>query len=73
MPTLGYGGVAYGGQIEAIAAPTTQMTSQGRPNNGNIQMLNPNDQGNVNSTPVNSTGGTETRPLNVALLPIIKS
>lgn len=87
VPTVGYAGVAYGSQREAIAVPTSQMTSQGRPNNGTIRMLDPDNQGDSNSTPVVANGshthninGTatltggdlETRPYNIALLPCVK-
>jgi microcystin-dependent protein len=71
MPTVGYAGVSYGTQREAIAVPTNQMTSSGRPNNGTIQMEDPDNQVS-GSTPVRLAGGTESRPVNVALLPIIK-
>jgi microcystin-dependent protein len=70
MPTIGYQ-AAFGGQREAIAVPTNQMNSQGRPNNGTIQMEDPDNQVS-GSTPVRLAGGTESRPVNVALLPIIK-
>jgi microcystin-dependent protein len=72
MPTVGYAGVQYGSQREAIAVPTTQMTSTGRPNNGTINMLEPDLQ-RPGSTPVVDAGGTEARPRNIALLPIIKN
>lgn len=72
MPTVGYAGVQFGGQREAIAVPTSQMTSSGRPNNGTIQMEDPDNQV-VGSTPVRLAGGTEARPVNIALLPIIKN
>lgn len=72
MPTVGYAGVQFGGQREAIAVPTSQMTSSGRPNNGTIQMEDPDNQVS-GSTPVRLAGGTESRPVNYALLPIIKN
>lgn len=72
-PTVGYAGVSFGTQREALAVPTYQMTSSGRPNNGNIQMLNPNDQNNSNSTPVNSNGSaTETKPVSSTVQYLIK-
>lgn len=72
-PTVGYAGVQFGSQREALAVPTTQMTSSGRPNSGTIQMLNTNDQGNVNSTPVNTNGSTvETKPVSASVQYLIK-
>ena len=71
-PTVGYAGTQFGSQREALAVPTTQMTSSGRPNNGNIQMLNPNQQGNPNSTPVDLAGSPETRSVNAGVQYLIK-
>jgi hypothetical protein len=71
-PTIGYAGTQFGGQREAIAVPTSQMTSAGRPNNGNIQMLDPNQQSNPNSTPVNIAGSLETRSVNAGVQYLIK-
>jgi len=66
--TVGYL-AAYGSGREVMALPTSQQDTQ--KSNGIVTVNNP-DANVVNTTPNLSDGGSEARPKNVALLPIIK-
>ena len=70
LNTLGYAGVQFGSQREALSPAKGQMTSSGRPNNGTLDVKYGDDPG---AAAIQNTGGSETRPKNIALLPIIKT
>jgi microcystin-dependent protein len=65
------GSRAFGSaQADALDSHSHTVTLGGSSGSGSIQANTAS--GNIGSAPTSSTGGTETRPRNIALLPVIK-
>jgi microcystin-dependent protein len=69
LNTLGYGGVAFGGQREALSPATGQMNSQGRPNNGTLDVNYGYDPG---LPAIQNSGTTENKPVSASVAYFIK-
>jgi microcystin-dependent protein len=68
LNTAGYRTTQFNNQIECLAPATNQQNSDSRQNSGTITV----ETGDGGGVPIQNTGDAETRPVNIALLPIIK-